>query len=233
MVLVDDQTAAVSVDARPSPIDVDPRDTAIIVVDMQHGFGGDGGWWDRAGVDVSGIQAAVAPISSVLTIARRTGMLVVYLTMDLEGADERRSPRLMRYFEHVRRDTTETRERTPGMRESDILPEIAPEVGDVIVDKPRHSGFFNTGLDETLKQRSITTLVFTGCTTSVCVESTLRDAFFRDYRCLLLEDCVAEPLGPDNHRATLTLVEFLYGWIGRSTDLEAAFSEVMTASAAP
>ncbi|HUG13412.1 MAG TPA: isochorismatase family cysteine hydrolase [Thermomicrobiales bacterium] len=217
-----DQDRSLSVDARPGPMQLDPRDTAVIVVDMQHGFVGDGGWWDRAGVDLSGIQAAVDPISRVLEMARGAGMAVIYLMMDLEGADERRSPRLSRYFEHVRRDIPISFGRVAGMRESDILPAIAPEPGEIVIEKSRHSGFFDTDLDIRLEAHGITTLVFTGCTTSVCVESTLRDAFFRDYRCLLLEDCVAEPLGAGNHEATLRLVEFLYGWVGLSGDFERA-----------
>lgn len=203
---------------------IDPRETVVIVVDMQQGFGGTGGWWDRAGVDVSGIQAAVEPISRVLATARLAGMPVVYLTMDLEGADERRSPRLSRYFTEVARDMPLASDHPAGVRESDILPGIAPEDGDVVIDKPRHSGFYNTDLDTTLRHLGITTLVFTGCTTSVCVEATLRDAFFRDYRCLLLEDCVAEPIGAGNHAATLRLVELLLGWVAGSADFVQALN---------
>ena len=92
--------------------------------------------------------------------------------------------------------------------------------GDVILHKHRYSGFFETALDETLRDRGIDTLVFTGCTTSVCVESTFRDAMFRDYRCLLLEDCTAEPIGAGlprgNHEASLLVLEILFGWIATS-----------------
>ncbi len=97
--------------------------------------------------------------------------------------------------------------------------------------KHRYSGFFETELDEVLRAHAITSLVFTGCTTSVCVESTLRDAFYRDYQCLLLTDCCAEAIGADqartNHDASVTVIEALFGWttesepfltsIGRST----------------
>ena len=81
----------------------------------------------------------------------------------------------------------------------------------------------------------VTSLVFTGCTTSVCVESTLRDAFFRDYRCLLLADCTAEPVGNglprSNHEATLLLVELAFGWVSDSTALVQALSEQPVAAA--
>ena len=101
-----------------------------------------------------------------------------------------------------------------------IINELAPEPGDVIVSKQRFSGFHGTDLDTVLRTLGVRTLIFTGCTTSVCVESTLRDAFFRDYQPLLLSDCTAEPLGSEfsrtNHDATLLLVDRLFGWVSDS-----------------
>ena len=111
-----------------------------------------------------------------------------------------------------------------------IVAELTPDAADIVVSKHRYSGFYGTDLDVILRSRGIETLVFTGCTTSVCVESTLRDAFFHDYRCLLLADCVAEPIGAElarsNHDATLLVTELQFGWVADS----AAF---MTACAAP
>jgi ureidoacrylate peracid hydrolase len=78
---------------------------------------------------------------------------------------------------------------------TEIVPELAPESDDVVLYKHRFSGFYETDLDRVLKSRFIKNLIFTGCTTSVCVESTIRDAMFRDYTCLLLTDCTAEPIG--------------------------------------
>ena len=106
---------------------------------------------------------------------------------------------------------------------TDIVPELAPEPGDVVLYKHRYSGFYETDLDDVLKGRAIETLIFTGCTTSVCVESTIRDAMFRDYRCLLLADCTAEPIGAglprSNHEASLLIIQLLFGWVARSADL--------------
>ena len=83
-------------------------------------------------------------------------------------------------------------------------------------------------LHERLQASAVTHLVFTGCTTSVCVESTLRDAVFRGYRCLLLEDCVAEPVGADlvrsNHDATVHVVDQVLGWVTDSTAFLAALA---------
>ena len=101
--------------------------------------------------------------------------------------------------------------------------------GDLIVPKRRFSGFFETDLDRLLRERGVTSLVFTGCTTSVCVESTLRDAFYRDYACLLLTDCCAEVIGSDtdrtNHDATITVIEAVFGWTTASDRFLGALSE--------
>jgi ureidoacrylate peracid hydrolase len=96
---------------------------------------------------------------------------------------------------------------------TDIVPELAPTPGDVVLYKHRYSGFYQTELDTILRRLNAKYLVVTGCTTSVCVESTIRDAMFRDYTCLLLEDCTAEPVGTDlprtNHEASLLVMERL------------------------
>jgi ureidoacrylate peracid hydrolase len=103
---------------------------------------------------------------------------------------------------------------------TDILPELAPAPGEVVLYKHRFSGFFETQLDAVLKQNGIKYLIITGCTTSVCVESTIRDAMFRDYSCVLLADCTGEPIGHElprtNHEASLLLIERLFGWVSRS-----------------
>jgi len=98
---------------------------------------------------------------------------------------------------------------------TEILDSPAPAPDDAVVWTHRFSGFYDTDLDEVLQGLAVRTLIFTGCRTSVCVESTLRQAFFRDYHCALLEDCVAEPIGhdntPSNHDATVLLVNLLFG----------------------
>jgi ureidoacrylate peracid hydrolase len=104
-----------------------------------------------------------------------------------------------------------------------IVDEIAPEPGDITIEKHRYSGFYETELDAVLEDLGLTHLVFTGCTTSVCVEATLRDAMARDYHCLILEDCTAEPIGDGlprtNHEASLLAIETLMGWVTTSSSL--------------
>lgn len=101
-----------------------------------------------------------------------------------------------------------------------ILDALTPEPGDHIVSKHRDSGFFETKLNDVLRGLGANYLLVTGCTTSVCVESTVRDATFRDYSCIVLEDCTAEPIGTGlsrtNHEASLLVVETLFGWVSSS-----------------
>ena len=93
---------------------------------------------------------------------------------------------------------------------SDILPELTPHAEGLVVYKSRFSGFYRTDLDERLRAMQVKHLIVTGCTTSICVESTVRDAMFRDYQCVLLGDCMSEPIGGDrarsNHQASLLAV---------------------------
>ncbi len=237
---------SVLVEARPHSLPVNLRQTAVIVVDMQNDFGAEGGMFARAGIDMSGIQAAVAPTARVLAAARQAGMPVVYLKMgfrdDLSDAGGPEAPNRVRHLVAwgvgqpvIAPDGGESRVLIRNTWNTDILPELAPEPGDRIVDKHRFSGFFETELDAILREMGITTLVFTGCTTSVCVESTLRDAFFRDYHCLLLADCTAEPVGNglsrSNHEATLLLVELAFGWVSDSAALLRALAEQPVAAA--
>jgi ureidoacrylate peracid hydrolase len=86
--------------------------------------------------------------------------------------------------------------------------------------KTRFSGFFETDLDARLKKLGVTHLIITGCTTSICVDSTVRDAMFRDYLCVLLADCMSEPIGhalpQSNHYASLLSAEMALGWVSDS-----------------
>jgi ureidoacrylate peracid hydrolase len=226
----------VTIDAKPGPIVVDFTRTAVIVVDMQNDFGADGGVFHRAGIDISMIRAAVVPTRRVLKLAREAGIKVVYLKMafrsDLSdaGAPDSlyRVRRLRLGVGQVVRapDGTESRILVRDTWNTDILQELAPEAGDIVLYKHRFSGFYETELDAVLRQLGVEYLIFMGCTTSVCVESTLRDAMFRDYACVLLADCVGEPIGHglprSNHEASLLLIQTMFGWVSDSAEFAKA-----------
>jgi len=221
------------VDAKPEALAIVPVQTAAIVVDMQNDFGSEGGMFAMAGIDISGIRKAIAPTARVLAAARRAGISVVYLKMgfrpDLSDAG---APDVPNWIKHrplrlgeatTAPDGTASRILIRDTWNTEIVPDLAPEPGDIVLYKHRYSGFYETDLDNILKSRSIKNLIFTGCTTSVCVESTIRDAMFRDYTSLLLADCTAEPIGNglarSNHDASLLVVQVLLGWVSESAKL--------------
>jgi ureidoacrylate peracid hydrolase len=240
------ETRTVFVDARPERLAIDPRTTAVIVVDMQNDFGAEGGMFARAGIPIADIETVVGPIARVLRAARSAGMKVIYLTMqfepDLSNAGPPHSPNFLKHKllgvgdVFAAPDGRESRTLVRGTWGTEIVPELTPEEDDIVVPKHRFSGFFETELDAILRQHGIESLVFTGCTTSVCVDSTLRDAFYRDYRCLLLSDCTGEPIGSDlvrsNHEASLFVIERLFGWVSDSGSLLRALEQDEAAAVA-
>ncbi|MBP1887475.1 cysteine hydrolase family protein [Sinorhizobium mexicanum] len=222
---------AIIVDAKPQPVSIDPAKAAILVVDMQNDFGSEGGMFHRAGIDISGIRQAVGPTATVIAAARDLNIPIVYLKMgyrpDLSDLGSSDAPNRLRHLHLFGVGETIT---APNGKDgrilirdtwgTDIVDELAPAAGDVVLYKTRFSGFYETELDAVLKSAGVKHLIVTGCTTSVCVESTIRDAFFRDYHCLLLTDCTSEPIARDaprsNHDASVTLVEILFGWTSTS-----------------
>lgn len=220
----------VTIEARPQAIAIDTARTAVIVVDMQNDFGSKGGMFDRAGIDISGIQKVVAPTASVLDSARKAGIKVVYLKMayrpDLSDLGAPDSVNRVRHLQIgvgqpvTAPDGTQSRILIRDTWNSEVLTELKPHAEDTVLYKTRFSGFYKTDLNERLATLGIRNLIFTGCTTSICVESTVRDAMFRDYLCVLLSDCMSEPIGHglprSNHDASLLSTEVLFGWVSDS-----------------
>lgn len=222
--------------ARPEPVECRSDRTAVIVVDMQHDFASPGGMFHRAGIDIGGIQAIVPATAALLDAARAAGVLVVYLKMafrpDLSDTGGPDSPTWVKHVplragdEVTAPDGTASRILVRDTWNTEIVDELRPHDGDLVLYKHRYSGFYETALDEQLRARGVDTLLVVGATTSVCVESTIRDATFRDYRCLVVEDCIAEPIAADaprtNHEASLLVLELLFAWITDSASVIAA-----------
>lgn len=228
----------VFVAARPVPVQVTPGRTAVVVVDMQNDFGSIGGMFEQAGVNISEIRAMIPTISALISGARRAGMKIVCLKMafraDLSDAGRPDSPNWLKHVplkagEHVVAPTgAASRVLVRDTWNTDIVDELRPRLEDVVLYKHRFSGFYKTELDTILRGLGIDTLLFVGATTSVCVESTVRDAMFRDFQCLIVEDCVAEPIGADlprsNLEASLLVIQTLFGSITDSKSVEAALA---------
>ena len=227
------------VEARPAAKQVDIGTVAVIVVDMQNDFGAVGGMFDRAGIDIKPIQAIVEPIGRVLQAARVNGIPIVYLKMafepDLSDSSYPDGPTWLKHLPLDAGEPTMSPDGRPSrilIRDTwntEIVDELQPRPDDIVIYKNRYSGFYNTTLEETLRQRGVETVVVVGATTSVCVDSTVRDAVFRDLHCIVLEDCTAEPIAHQaprsNHEATLLTLELLFASIATSDTLIAALGE--------
>jgi ureidoacrylate peracid hydrolase len=145
--------------------------------------------------------------------------------------------RILHFGEIVRApDGRESRILVRDTWNTDIVPELKPQTGDVVIYKTRFSGFYQTDLDMILKKLGTRHLIITGCTTSVCVDSTIRDAMFRDYQPVLLADCTGEPIGyglpRSNHEASLLTVQVNLGWVSSSHEFIKALGDAMDANAA-
>jgi ureidoacrylate peracid hydrolase len=216
--------AMLTLRARPESLQVDPRHMAVLVIDAQNDFAAAGGMFDRAGIDISGVAAAAEATRPVLEAARVAGIAVVYVNMehapDLSDAGPVDGPHRVKHRPLALGDAVAGGDGSASrilIRDTWNTANVAglePQAGDIVLSKHRYSAFYETGLDEILRGLGVTHLLVTGCTTSVCVDSTVRDATFRDYTCIVLEDCTAEPLG--THEASLKVIETLFGWVTNS-----------------
>jgi ureidoacrylate peracid hydrolase len=220
---------ALALDTRPERLEIDLERTAVVVVDMQNAFASAGGLLDLAGVDISGAHEVVRRIGELLAAARAAGVQVVYLQTgykpDLSNGGGAASPNprketalcLMRARPELRGKLL-----VEGTWDFQIVEALTPRDSDIVVLKTRYSGFAGTQLDSILRAREIRYLVFVGIATNVCVESTLRDAYFHEYWPLLVTDAALQAGPPEAHDATVFNVESFFGWtIGARALIEA------------
>jgi ureidoacrylate peracid hydrolase len=210
---------------RPTPVEVDPALAAVLVVDMQNAFAAKGGMFDLCGMDISGAQAVIQVTKEVLKAARNAAMHVVYLQMGYDselanagGPDSPNPHKELALLLMKKRPELKGKILTEGEWDWEVVPELRPEPGDLVVNKARYSGFCGTVLDSLLRSRGIKTLFFTGIATNVCVESTLRDAFFLDYWPILLRDATMQAGPAMLQEATIQNVELALGWTLNSSE---------------
>jgi ureidoacrylate peracid hydrolase len=218
-------------DTKPEAIDVDLASSAIVVVDMQNAFASNGGMLDVGGVDISGAPRVISAIRPVLDAAHAAGIPVVYLQMgyklDLSNAGGPSSPNSRKELAmRLMGERPELKGKllTEGTWDFAIVDQLAPQPGDLVIVKTRYSGFAGTTLDAQLRARGIRFLFFAGIATNVCVESTLRDAYFLDYWPILLVDGTMQAGAASAQQATVYNVEAFFGWTMRSQDLLKHFS---------
>jgi nicotinamidase-related amidase len=183
-----------TIEAEPAPLEVDFGRTALIIIDMQRDFLEPGGFGEALGNDVSRLKAAVGPCRAVLAAARKAGILVIHTREghrpDLADAPphkvERGDPAL-----RVGARGPMGRILVRGEPGHDIVPELYPVAGEPVIDKPGKGAFYQTDLELMLRNRGIDTLFVGGVTTEVCVNTTVREANDRGFRCIVIADCCA------------------------------------------
>jgi len=218
-------------DTKPEAIEVDFEKSAIVVVDMQNAFASKGGTLDLAGADLSDAPRVVHTIRSVLDAARAAGLTIVHLQVgykpDLSNAGGTRSPN---YYKETAmhlmcaRPELKGKLLTEGGWDFAFVEELTPLPGEIVITKTRYSGFAGTTLDSQLRVRGIQYLFFAGIAANVCVESTLRDAYFLDYWPILVADGTMAAGGQKMYEATVFNVESFFGWTITSDNLRACLS---------
>jgi nicotinamidase-related amidase len=197
---------------------------------MQRDFVEPGGFGEALGNDVSVLQNVVPPLREVLADARERGMLVVHTREghlpDLSDCP----PAKLRRGEPSRRigdPGPKGRILVRGEPGHDIIDDLAPLPGELVVDKPGKGAFYATDLQDLLVKAGVTTLVVTGVTTEVCVHTTVREANDRGYECLVLSDCVGSYF-PEFQRVALSMISAqggIFGWVAPSSAYLAALSD--------
>jgi nicotinamidase-related amidase len=219
----------ITLPADPYPFELDPATTALVVIDMQRDFVEPGGFGETLGNDVSLLQSVVPPLKKVLETARAVGMTVIH-TREGHVPDLSDCPpaKLSRGEPSLRIGDPGPKGRilVRGEYGHDIVDELAPLPGELVIDKPGKGSFHATNLQAELVELGITRLVVTGVTTEVCVHTTVREANDRGYECLVLSDCTGSYF-PEFHRVGLAMIAAqggIFGWVAPSEILLAALT---------
>jgi len=211
--------------ATPETFPMSPKETALIVVDMQNGYASDGGYTDLRGFGRDGTKPVIERIQKIVAASHAMGIQVIYFqngwdaekkeagTPDSPNWWKSNALKMMRADPEL--DGTLI---TRGTWDYDLIDALKPEPQDIVLSKPRYSGFYGTQLDQILRARRIRNLLFVGIATNVCVESTIRDAYFLEYFPILIHDATLQAGPPELQTATIYNVEQFFGWVTNTSD---------------
>ena len=217
------------IEADPYPLLVNTKSTAVLLIDMQRDFMEPGGFGETLGNDVSLLRRTIEPCQDVLKAARDVGLSVIHTREghrpDLTDAPPSKLAR-GKLETGIGDDGPMGRILIRGEIGHDIIPELAPNLGEPIIDKPGKGAFYETDLHLILQNQGIKTLIVCGVTTEVCVHTTVREANDRGYECLVLEDCVGSYF-PEFQRVGIEMIKAqggIFGWISDSSSVISAIS---------
>ncbi|WP_137152213.1 isochorismatase family cysteine hydrolase [Devosia sp. FKR38] len=213
--------------ARPFAIDIDPARTALIVIDMQRDFVEPGGFGASLGNDVTLLQAIIPTVGRLIAGFRAAGVTVIH-TRECHVPDLSDCPPAKRNRGNPALRIGDAgpmgRILVAGEPGADIVPELAPIVGEIVIDKPGKGAFYATELGKILADRGIRQLVFAGVTTEVCVQTSMREANDRGFECVLATDAT-ESYFPAFKQATLEMIAAqggIVGWLATTDEIVSA-----------
>ena len=213
-----------TVGALPTPFTFAPESTALLVIDMQRDFLEPGGFGESLGNDVSQLRRTIAPLAAFLTTWRAAGLPVIHTREghlpDLSDCPPAKLKR-GKPSQRIGDPGPHGRILVRGEYGHDIVDELAPIPGELVIDKPGKGAFYATELQDVLEDAGITELVVTGVTTEVCVHTTVREANDRGYNALVLSDCVGSYF-PEFQRVGLDMIAAqggIFGWVTDSSSL--------------
>ncbi len=225
----------ITIESLPEPIAIDPAKTAAVIIDMQRDFLEPGGFGETLGNDVSRLRVAIAPCRQLLEGLRHHGVLVIHTREghrpDLSDAAP---AKLGRGHPKARIGAPGPMGRIliRGEDGHDIIPELAPQPGEPVIDKPGKGAFYATELGTILHAKGIDSLLICGVTTEVCVHTTVREANDRGFRCIVLSDCTASYF-PEFHEVGLRMIVAqggIFGWVSDCRNVLSALASAPTSS---